>query len=280
MNIIKKIIAVAGCMALSAKIFAVNSNDSLGLAGDHLDLYAALDLFKRSESPEAFEKALNDKSNEINNLDLNNDGEVDYIKVIDKGEGDSHAFVLQDAVNENESQDVAVIEVEKSGNEEAHIQIVGDEDLYGKDYIIEPGDEKPADAVTPAPPPSPEVHTAVFVNVWPWRPVRYIYGPHYRPWISPWGWRHYPVYWKPWHPVAWRVYYGRAYRYHHPYYHRTVVYRINNAHKVYYAHRTTSASYQENRKSYNRTVNKSVNRSQPAAGKKHHGGKVKKVHRK
>jgi len=278
MNIIKKIIAVACCMVLGAKVFAVNSNDSLGLAGDHLDLYATLDLFKRSESPEAFEKALNDKSNEINNLDLNNDGEVDYIKVIDKGEGGSHAFVLQDAVNENESQDVAVIEVEKSGNEEAHIQIVGDEDLYGKDYIVEPGDEKPAVAATPVPPPSPEVHTAVFVNVWPWRPVRFIYGPHYHPWISPWGWRHYPVYWKPWHPVVWRVYYKRAYRYHYPYYHRTVVYRINNVHKVYYAHRTTSATYHEHRTSYNRTVNKSADRSQPA-GKKH-GGKNKKIHRK
>jgi hypothetical protein len=277
MKTIKIIVAAACCMALNAKAFSISSKDSLGLAGDHLDLYATLDLFKKSDSPEAFEKALNDKSNEINNLDLNNDGEVDYIKVIDKGEDDSHAFVLQVPVNENESQDVAVIEVQKSDNDEAHIQIVGDEDLYGKDYIIEPGDEQAPDAGTPAP--APEVHTAVFVNVWHWRPVRYIYGPHYRVWISPWRWRHYPVYWKPWHPVMWGVYYKRAYRYHYPYYHRTVVYRINNAHKIYYAHRTTSPSYHENRSSYNRQVNKSVNRKQSAAVKKHAVKKNKKAHR-
>jgi hypothetical protein len=261
MNIAKKIVAVAWCMAVSAKVFAISDSDSLGLAGDHLDLYATLDLFKKSESPEAFERALNDKSTGINNLDLNNDGEVDYIKVIDKGQGDSRAFVLQDAFNENESQDVAVIEVQKSGNEEAHIQIVGDEDLYGKDYIIEPGDQQRAAAGTPPPAPAPGVQTAVYVNVWPWRPIRYIYGPQYHVWISPWGWRHYPVYWRPWHPVVWGAYYRRAYSYHYPYYHRTVIYRMNDVHNVYYyPHRTTSVTYQQNRTSYNRTPAPSGNR--------------------
>ena len=65
MYITKKIIAVACFMSLCSKVFCISSNDSLGLAGDHLDLYATLDLFKKSESPEAFEKALNDKNTGI-----------------------------------------------------------------------------------------------------------------------------------------------------------------------------------------------------------------------
>jgi hypothetical protein len=261
MNSTKKLIAVVCFLFISVRVFGISSKDSLGLAGDHLDLYATLDLFKKSESPQAFEKSLNDKNTGINNLDLNNDGEVDYIRVIDKGEGDNHALVLQDVINDKESQDVAVIEIQKRGNDEAHIQIVGDEDLYGKDYIIEPGDEQQASKETPPPPPpsapsSGNVHTTVFVNVWPWRPVRYIYGPAYRVWISPWGWHHYPVYWRPWHPVVYHAYYTRVQHYHYPYYHRTVVYRVKDVHNVYYGHRTTSPTYQQNRTSYNRHVDK------------------------
>jgi hypothetical protein len=266
MNITKKIVAVACFMSVNAKVFCINSSDSLGLAGDHLDLYATLDLFKKSESPEAFEKSLNDKNTGINNLDLNNDGEVDYVKVIDKGEGDNHALVLQDVINEKESQDVAVIEIQKKGNDEAHIQIVGDEDLYGKDYIIEPGDQQQAAAGTPPPPPS-DVHSTVYVNVWPWHPVRYIYGPSYRVWVSPWGWRHYPGYWRPWHPAAYHAYYQRTHHYHYTYYHRTVVYRVKDVHNAYYAHRTTSATYQQNRTAYNRHADKHAHKKNKKAGK-------------
>ena len=44
-------------------------------------------------------------------------------------------------INEKESQDVAVIELEKTGDETADLQIVGDEDLYGEDYILEASEE-------------------------------------------------------------------------------------------------------------------------------------------
>ena len=113
--------------------------DSTGLPGDHFSLEGALELFKKAESPEAFEKLLNDADNYVNNLDLNEDGEVDYIRVEDRMEGDVHAIVLQVPVSESESQDVAVIEIEKTGAEEAILQILGDEDVFGETRIVEIG---------------------------------------------------------------------------------------------------------------------------------------------
>ncbi len=104
--------------------------DSTGLPGDHFSLEGALDLFKKAESPEDFEKLLNQEDANVNNLDLNEDGETDYIRVIDNMEDDVHAIVLQVSVSEEESQDVAVIEIEKTGDEEATLQIIGDEVLY------------------------------------------------------------------------------------------------------------------------------------------------------
>ena len=55
-------------------------------------------------------------------------------------------FILQVDVTEKEIQDVAVILVSKDKDGKVTMQIVGDKDLYGKDYVIEP---KPLNA-TPA----------------------------------------------------------------------------------------------------------------------------------
>jgi len=67
--------------AFSQKENAANDSTLLGLPGDNLDLYAVLDLFQKSKTIEDFEKSLNLESTGINNLDLNLDGKVDFIKV-------------------------------------------------------------------------------------------------------------------------------------------------------------------------------------------------------
>src|SRR5882757_6661946 len=125
---------------VSLSVFSQKKQDtaSLGLAGDNLDLYAVLDLFLKSKTIEGFEKSLNEQKTGINNLDLDLDKKVDFIKVVTKKEGDSYTFILQDAVSKTETQDVAVILVNKDKNKKIDVQIVGDEDLYGKDYVIEP----------------------------------------------------------------------------------------------------------------------------------------------
>src|SRR5436190_9579856 len=67
----------------------------LGLPGDNLDLYAVLDLFQKSKTIEAFEKSLNEEETKVNNLDLNLDKKVDFIKVVTKKKDDSYTFILQ-----------------------------------------------------------------------------------------------------------------------------------------------------------------------------------------
>ena len=59
-----------------------------GLPGDNLDLYAVLDLFQKSKTIEDFEKSLNLEETGINNLDLDLDNKVDFIKVVTKAEGE------------------------------------------------------------------------------------------------------------------------------------------------------------------------------------------------
>lgn len=56
---------------------------------------------------------LNEENNSVNNLDLNNDDDIDYIVVEDIKEGDSHIVVLSTYLNEKEKQDIATIGIEK-----------------------------------------------------------------------------------------------------------------------------------------------------------------------
>jgi hypothetical protein len=215
-------------------------SDSLGLPGDDLNLCGVLELFKTSKSPDEFEKALNKKDNKINNLDLNEDGKVDYLRVIDNAKDDAHAIIIRAVVSKTESQDVAVIEIEKKGDKNAQLQIVGDEELYGKDYIIEPKTEKAAtenkwQGFAPQ---------FVIVNVWYWPCVSYLWYPGYALWVSPWYWGYYPSWWYPWAPMPYYMYYQHVYVY-HDYYYWTDSYRMTQAHSVYQPRRVVSNSVRE-----------------------------------
>jgi hypothetical protein len=84
---------------------------------------------------EEFERAINTRDANINNLDLNNDNHVDYISVLSYDQGQFYSIVLRVAVSSTEFQDVAVIEVSKNNSGRAIVQIIGDEALYGRDYI-------------------------------------------------------------------------------------------------------------------------------------------------
>ncbi len=223
--------------------------DSTGLPGDQFSLQGALQLFQNATNVEEFEKALNLESNHVNNLDLNGDGETDYVRVIDKSDKEVHAFVLQVPVSASENQDIAVIELEKNGAESAMIQIIGDEDIYGEAVIVEPdgGGEDDAfvnynDARLSGPNAGYDLMAPrIVVNVWGWPSVRFVYGPAYRPWISPWRWSYYPAWWKPWHPFAWKVWHPYRAHYHRPF---VVVrtHRVIAAHRLYTPFRTTSVT--------------------------------------
>jgi hypothetical protein len=233
-----------------------NANDeSLGLPGDNLNLYAALKLFQESPTLEEFEKKLNDPENKVNNLDLNGDNDIDYIMVSDNVEKNVHSITLQVAVNDKEIQNVAVFIVDPGDGNGVQIQVVGDEDLYGKDYIIEPNYDDKTDKpdATPNPgyqgnssqyakdivaagnPVEKKIITAVEVSSWP--VVQYIFVPTYVVWHSPWRWGYYPNYWRPWHPYFYHYYYGYHYHWHyyyHGYYRRWHHYRNPWWHSHYY----------------------------------------------
>ena len=247
MKTINKFFAALTMLSISATGFAQASQtpDSLGLPGDNLNLYGVLALFKESKTVEEFEQKLNTPDNKVNNLDLNHDGQTDYIMVKDYGKNGLHSLVLQDPITSTESQDLAVIEVEQQGTDNAHIQIVGDEDLYGKNYIIEPQDQQQTQQQAPPvdngnynqsapPPPAP-----VYVNVWAWPSVQFMYGPSYSYWNSPWYWGYYPHWWRPWRPIGYYAYWNGMYGY-RGYYHRGYENHIIAAHNIYYGHRQTS----------------------------------------
>jgi hypothetical protein len=204
--------------------------------GDHFSLEGALELFKKSSSPEEFERMLNSPDEKVNNLDLNGDGFTDYIRVINRQDRNVHTFTLQAVISDNEFQDVAVIELEKKGDGEAVLQIVGDPDVYGIETIIEPTSEVRTYAGTRT--------SRTVVNVWTWPVVHYVYRPAYTVWVSPWGWTTRPVWYRPWRPVTYVTYYDvwRPYRPHYAVCHtRRIVY----AHQIYRPHRVTSVVVRE-----------------------------------
>src|SRR6187401_3875928 len=96
---------LAALSLLSQPVFSQSETDtaSLGLAGDNLDLYAVLTLFQKSKTIEAFEKTLNDEQTKINNLDLNLDKKVDFIKVTTTKKDSSFTFILQVDVTKTET---------------------------------------------------------------------------------------------------------------------------------------------------------------------------------
>lgn len=229
-----------------------SGRDSTGLPGDQFSLQGALEMFKQANSPEEFEKLLNTADNHVNNLDLNGDGDVDYVRVIGKRDKDVHVFVLQVPVSEKESQDIAVVELEKTGSENAVLQIVGDEDIYGEQVIVEPDgggeDEEEVESDDEGKGPyAPEAFSArlapprIVVNVWMWPCVRFVYAPAYKVWVSPWRWRVYPTWWRPWRPLAWHVFHPFRARYHTGF---VVVrtHRVVHAHRIYRPARVSSVT--------------------------------------
>lgn len=236
------LICLSLSMILSTSLMAQapeSSGAGNGLLGDNFSLEGALEMFKTSESLEEFEAKLNDENNSINNLDLNEDGDVDYIRVIDNiGEdGLSHAIVLQAPLGEDEAQDIAVIAIEKVGEEDADLQIIGDELLYGEDHIVEPF-ETEGEMEGKGPSATMEFRV-IRVNVWGWGLVRFIYAPTYVRYVSPWRWRVYPRVWRPWRPVSVTVFRPRVVRYHRPY-RVTTTRRVVRAHNVYTPRRKSS----------------------------------------
>lgn len=149
------------------------SEEEIKESEENLNLEDVAKIFGESSDLEDFEKRLNDPESKISNLDLNEDGEVDYLKVVEKVEGDTHTVYVQAAVSENINKTVASIVVVKDSNNEVNMKLVGDEVLYGSNYIIVPAYRRVPLVVT-----------------WFW-------GTRYRIWVSPYRFGYYPPYFRP-----------------------------------------------------------------------------------
>lgn len=143
---------------------------------DNLDLRAIASLFGEARDLEDFENRLNNPKSQISNLDLNDDNQVDYLRIVEAVDGNVHLIIVQAVLGQDNYQDVATIEVEKDNNNRIQVQVVGDVFMYGQNYIYEPV----------------YVTTPIIYNTF-WVPV-------YRPYCSIWYWNYYPTFFYAWTP--------------------------------------------------------------------------------
>jgi len=165
-------IGFASCTAQSqTTVYAKNSDIS-----DNLDLRAVASMFGESANLQDFERRLNDPKYQISNLDLNDDNEVDYLRVIESVENRTHVVIIQAVLDRDVYQDVATIDVERDNYNKVSVQVVGNTYLYGDNYIYEP-----VYSVAPV------IYSSFWVT-------------NYRPYYSTWGWNMYPTYYAAWRP--------------------------------------------------------------------------------
>jgi hypothetical protein len=155
-------------------------------AADGLDLEALTAMVKEVKSAEDLEKKLN-ASGGINNLDLNEDDKVDYIKVTEYGDknANEYGFSLTTEPAEGEVQEIATIEVVKTGDK-AQVQVAGSQNIYGSNHVYH--NHFPLGSFL----------------LW-----SYLISPHPY-YYSPWGWGRYPGWYSYYGPVGRSVYSTRT----------------------------------------------------------------------
>ena len=177
---------------------------------ENLDLRMVATLFGQAKDLEEFEQMLNNPDSAYSNLDLNGDGEVDYLRVVETANDNRHLVVIQAVLAKDIYQDVASIFVEKDPESEAvTVQVIGDEYIYGANYVIEP--------------------------VYIYRPYIYdwFWGPSWVCWHSPYYWGYWPGWWHSYHSIAHHLYWEHMYWHHH--YHPICSYRTAHHCHPHYA---------------------------------------------
>ena len=177
-----------------------------------LDLRVVAKLFAEASTTEQFENMLNNPDSAFSNLDLNGDNQIDYLRVVEAGTANNKLIVIQAVLAKDIYQDVASIYVEKdTKTQEVSVQIIGDEYIYGTNYIIEP--------------------------VYVYRPIIYnwLWSPRWYCWESPWYWGYYPSWWHYRPCYAYHWYYDRCHRFHHYHQHYCSFRHGHHQHHNYHA---------------------------------------------
>ena len=169
----------------------ITVNASNADISDNLDLEAVAYLFGEAKNLEQFEKMLNDPEKRISNLDLNRDGYVDYLRVIESNEDGIYVVVIQAVLGEDIYQDVATIDVDARKKDRVIVQVIGNEYIYGPNYVFEPV----------------YVYTPLIYS--------YFWYPHHVVWYSPYYWHYYPRYYHYRKPHRIFAYHRHIYNHYH-----------------------------------------------------------------
>ena len=154
-------------------------------AKDGLDLKALTELVKNGASAEGIENKLNQPGG-INNLDLDENNEVDFINVTEYGnKSDAHGFSFTVKLDNGEEQEIAEIEIEKSGDN-AEIVTRGNQQIYGQNHSYH------------------SYHPISTFLLW-----SYLMRPHPF-YYSPWHHGYYPSYYGHYRPVGRSIYRTRT----------------------------------------------------------------------
>lgn len=154
-------------------VTVTNYNDDRSF---YLDLNAVAAAFAEARNVQEFEQILNSSRYMINNLDLNRDGWVDYLRVIETHKGVYHTMLIQACLAPSVYQDVATLVAEHRPNA-LYVEVVGDRWLYGPNYIVRP----------------------VFVKR---PPIWDVFGrPQYAAWSSPYYYNYWPSYYQQPKPI-------------------------------------------------------------------------------
>jgi len=154
-------------------------------AKDGLDLEALTELIKKGRSAEDIEIKLN-QSGGINNLDLDENGKVDFIKVTEYGNKNGiYGFSFTVELDNGEEQEIAEIEIEQSGDN-AEIVTRGNEQIYGSNHYYH------------------SMHPVTTFLLW-----SYLLRPHPF-YMSPFGFGHYPGYYNQYNTVNRSTYTNRT----------------------------------------------------------------------
>ncbi len=196
--ILLAVVLVTTTQCVAQKQFTVEAQNND--ISNNLDLKAVATAFGESKNLEDFERRLNDYDSGISNLDLNNDGQVDYLRVIEETERNTHVVVIQAVLGKDIYQDVASIVVDKDQtNNNTSVQVIGDPYIYGRNYIIEPAYYY-----------TPSIYS-------------YFWAVNYNRWNSPYYWGYYPNYYHHRSPFELNIYLSNVYTH------------INHDHRYYYS---------------------------------------------
>jgi hypothetical protein len=158
----------------------INANSDLSKG---LDLVALGEMLKKSKDAKTLEEELN-KDGSINNVDLDGDGKVDYLKVTEYGEGSERGLSITDEVKKGEVQEIATVQITKTNDHEAEVNVQGNQDIYG---------------------PQANYHST-FTD---FLILSYLFTPHPY-YYSPWGFGYYPGWYRPMVVVPYGAYHSRV----------------------------------------------------------------------